>query len=241
MLITRCRLVLHDSLYYATREMGTLYETERYLHNYALSYALFGGHFIHVPYFASGCRPRYHQDLEPLNERGVYVTPARPVRWDYWLVTWKMAQVAYYRRPERFGARGNFPENYGRAKELAPESEFELFVVSREAIELPRWIRMGKWASKILVTAGAPLEPTERTGVYVSSIPLNPLDATGKLTAYDVISMPPVSLVNNARLDGPFYELADGTRLPAGMSYTFPEGQDVAAGARRPGRATRGK
>jgi len=39
--ITRCRLNLHDSVYYATREMGTLYETERYIHNYALSYALF--------------------------------------------------------------------------------------------------------------------------------------------------------------------------------------------------------
>ena len=40
MLITVCRLVLHDYLYYASREMGRLYETEKYLHNYGLTYAL---------------------------------------------------------------------------------------------------------------------------------------------------------------------------------------------------------
>ena len=35
-----CRLVLHENLYYATREVGRLYETGRCLHNYALTYAL---------------------------------------------------------------------------------------------------------------------------------------------------------------------------------------------------------
>ncbi len=36
----RCTIELHDSLYYATREIGRLYETEPILHNYALCYAL---------------------------------------------------------------------------------------------------------------------------------------------------------------------------------------------------------
>jgi len=38
--IQRCTLTLQESVYYATREMGTLYETGNYLHNYALTYAL---------------------------------------------------------------------------------------------------------------------------------------------------------------------------------------------------------
>ena len=33
--LLRCTITLHDSVYYATREMGTLFETERYFHNYA--------------------------------------------------------------------------------------------------------------------------------------------------------------------------------------------------------------
>src|SRR6185369_4814986 len=125
--VTRCRLTLHDSVYYATREMGTLYETERYIHNYALSYALFNDTIIKVPYFCASYKPNYRSDLGKLNEIGVYVTPAKPVVWDYLLVTWKIAQVSYYRKPERFGGK-NYPKNIGRAKELAPESEFEFFV-----------------------------------------------------------------------------------------------------------------
>jgi CRISPR-associated protein Csc1 len=222
MIVMRCRLILHDSLFYATREMGTLYETERYVHNYALSYALFNDRLIGVPYFASGYRPNYAGDLRKLNESGIYVTPARPLKWDYLLITWKMAQVTYYRKPEQFGGRGNFPENFGRAKELAPESEFEFFVVSRQPVTLPHWIRLGKWASKSLVEASPLLEIKERVGSFISASPLNPLDVPGQLGAYDLISMPPVSLVVNARIEGPYYELPDGTKIPAGMAYTFP-------------------
>jgi CRISPR-associated protein Csc1 len=222
MFIMRCHLTLHDSLFYATREMGTLYETERYLHNYALSYALLGNR-ISVPYFTNSYRPSYARDLEQLNDAQIYVTPARPLRWDYLLITWKMAQITYYRKPERFGRRGNYPENYGRAKELAPESEFELFIVSAQPVILPRWIRMGKWASKILVETDKPLQLAEHKGDFVSGTPLNPLDVNGRLQAFDLISMPPVSLVVNARIEGEYYELDDKTRIPAGMKYTFPE------------------
>ena len=38
--VAQCRLVLHDSVYYSTREVGRLFETGRYLHNWALTYAL---------------------------------------------------------------------------------------------------------------------------------------------------------------------------------------------------------
>ncbi len=40
MFVTICHLKLHDYLFYASREMGRLYETEKYLHNYGLTYAL---------------------------------------------------------------------------------------------------------------------------------------------------------------------------------------------------------
>ena len=38
--IYHCRLMLHEPLFFATREVGRLYETGRFLHNYALTYAL---------------------------------------------------------------------------------------------------------------------------------------------------------------------------------------------------------
>ncbi len=220
MLVTRCRLTLHDTVFYATREMGTLYETERFFHNYALSYALFNDAILQTPYFWADYQPRYESDLEKLNQRGIYVTPARPLRWDYLLLTWKIGQVAYYRKPERFGGR-NYPANYGRAKELAPESVFEFFVIHREPVSLPRWIRLGKWASKALVEPEKSVEAEVHHGDFNSACPLNPLDVPSELKIYDLISMPPVSLVFNATLNGDHYSLDEKTKIPAGMQYTF--------------------
>jgi len=220
--ITRCRLILHDALFYATREMGTLYETERYIHNYALSYALFNDTIIKVPYFCASYRPDYPGDLEKLNEVGIYVTPARPVTWDYILATWKMAQVTWYRKPERFGGK-NYPRNIGRAKELAPESTFEFFVLSQQLVPLPRWIRLGKWMSKAEVQVIWQGQPVRRSGLFTVNHPLNPLDVPSHLIVFDLISMPPVSLVVNARLKGEYYQLPGQTCLPVGMRYVFPE------------------
>jgi len=219
--ITRCRLILHDTLFYATREMGTLYETERYIHNYALSYALFNDTIIKVPYFCASYRPDYPGDLEKLNEVGIYVTPARPVTWDYILATWKMAQVTWYRKPERFGGK-NYPKNIGRAKELAPESTFEFFVLSQQLVPLPRWIRLGKWMSKAEVQVIWQGQPVRRSGLFTVNHPLNPLDVPSHLIVFDLISMPPISLVVNARLKGEYYELSDKMCLPVGMHYVFP-------------------
>lgn len=223
MLITRCRLVLHDTVFFATREMGTLYETERFFHNYALSYALFNNSILRVPYFWASYRPRYSEDLGKLNERGIYVTPAYPIHASFLLITWKMAQVGYYRKADRFGGK-NFPMNFGRAKELAPESEFEFFVIHKEPLTLPRWIRLGKWASKAVVIPSEVMEAKLQKGEFVSTPPLNPLDLPNSLepSIYDLISMPPVSLLNHARFDGEHYALDEKTHIPAGMKYTFP-------------------
>lgn len=221
--IARCRLTLHDTLFYATREMGTLYETERYIHNYALSYALFNDTIIRVPYFCASYKPNYANDLGKLNEAGIYVTPARPLVWDYVLATWKMAQATYYRKPERFGGK-NYPVNIGRAKELSPGSTFEFFILSQEPVTLPRWIRLGKWMSKaeVEILSMQTGKAHSDNKPFVAACPLNPLDIPLQASTFDLISMPPVSLMNNARLVGTCYEIS-GVKLPAGMRYAFPQ------------------
>jgi CRISPR-associated protein Csc1 len=220
--IIRCRLTLHDTVFYATREMGILYETERYIHNYALSYALFNDSIIRVPYFCASYKPDYPGDLDKLNATGIYVTPARPLHWDYVLATWKMAQVTYYRKSERFSGK-NYPQNIGRSKELAPGSVFEFFVFSSEDVNLPRWIRLGKWMGKAEVEITWQDQLARKSGSFIANHPLNPLDVPGQLSTFDLISMPPVSLVANARLESEYYKMPDKTCLPAGMHYTFPK------------------
>ena len=60
-----------------------------------------------------------------------------------------------------------------------------------------------------------------KQGDFTSAFPLNPLDLPPqtRLLTYDLISMPPVSLLDHAQLAGPHYKLADGRCLAAGLAY----------------------
>jgi CRISPR-associated protein Csc1 len=215
MLLTICRLTLHDFLFYASREMGRLYETEKYLHNYGLTYAL---GLVKSPYTNMTQVPHYAEDLSVLNEQGVYVTPAHPVQCSFAFHTFKMANVNYYAyTPQESKNRIVF----GRAKELAPESSFEFFVLSREAIRLPRWIRLGKWMAKARVTTLAQHTVQVKSGNgqmrHINGA-LNPLDLTQRPVTCNIVAMAPASLITNVSLNGDYYEGA-GVMLPVGMRY----------------------
>ncbi|NJM08202.1 type I-D CRISPR-associated protein Cas5/Csc1 [Candidatus Gracilibacteria bacterium] len=215
MYLYRCRLTLHEPLFFASRELGRLYETGRYLHNYALSYAL---GFAQSPWFHREQVPHYADDLRPLADH-VYVTPGLPERVGFQLATFKYGEEILH--VEMKQAERNTP-SFGRAKELAPESSFVCYVLSAEPLRLPRWIRLGKWHSKTLVTVEE-LVAQERDGPFQAACPLNPLDVpAGTLRAFDIISMPPASLIANARCQGPHYVVGSGVGLPRGMRYTFP-------------------
>lgn len=226
MVLYYCRLTLHDNVFFATREMGILYETEKYLHNWALSYAFFSGVYIPLPYHLQGDRaqtPSYlnrdrEQNLISLNSDNLYIFPAFPLRWSYQINTFKAAQTTYYGKSKQFGEKGadrNYPINYGRAKELAVGSEYSTFLIAPESFEIPRWIRLGKWMAKTKVTAAAIPETAlkSRSGTYVCRHPLNPLDLPPQqqLKLYDRIVMPPVSLVAQAQIEGDYWQLEGET------------------------------
>lgn len=240
--IYRCTLELHDSMYFATREIGRLYETEPILHNYALCYALglvdSDHHSTTVSeeyfyrYFCPEQVPKYEEHLTPLNQQGIYVTPARAVSHATVLNTWKYANNNYHVEMEK--TQKNIP-SFGRAKEIAPESQFECFVISEPVLsqkqvkkhQIPRWIRLGKWASKARVELSDPLDFELRTEDFMCSHPLNPLDVmfVQQVVSYDTLNMPPVSLIRNVRfLHGQHYRIKEGKEtfcLPVNMQYRF--------------------
>lgn len=230
--IYRCLLELHDSLYFATREIGRLYETEPILHNYALCYALglvdsqqYATTVSEEDSYRYFCReqiPKYSEHLTPLNERGIYVTPGRSLHHTSILNTWKYANNNYHVRMEK--TQKNIP-SFGRAKEIAPESKFEFFILSKQLLDLPKWkwIRLGKWMSKAQVTFQQlpPIKPKQ--GAFTCVHPLNPLDVMfiNQVFSYDVINMPPVSLIRNAKIQGQYYVLDKNLNLPANLEYRF--------------------
>jgi CRISPR-associated protein Csc1 len=228
-IIYRCTLELHDSLYFATREIGRLYETEPVLHNYALCYALglvdSDRHSTRVSeehsyrYFCPEQVPKYEEHLTPLNQQGIYVTPARAIKHTAVLNTWKYANNNYHVEMEK--TQKNIP-SFGRAKEIAPESQFECFIITEKLLSLPRWIRLGKWMSKAEVKSEELAKPRESEGEFIFPYPLNPLDVmfTHQVLSYDTVNMPPVSLIRNVRLRGHYYE-TEGIKIPARMTYRF--------------------
>ncbi|OAB62597.1 type I-D CRISPR-associated protein Csc1 [Leptolyngbya valderiana BDU 20041] len=232
--IYRCCLELHDSLYFATREIGRLYETEPILHNYALCYALgfvdsdrYGTRVETDNEYRYFCRhqvPQYEAHLSQLNHRGIYVTPARSIHHTAVLQTWKYADNRYHVEMQK--TQKNIP-SFGRAKEIAPESEFECFVISETELPFPKWIRLGKWMSKAAVNVEPLPKPTYRENRSVTvPYPLNPLDVmfSHRVMSFDTINMPPVSLIRNVKLQGNVYEVQlekETIALPAQMTYRF--------------------
>ncbi|MBD1921688.1 type I-D CRISPR-associated protein Cas5/Csc1 [Microcoleus sp. FACHB-831] len=230
-IIHRCQLELHDSLYYATREIGRLYETEPVIHNYALCYALglvdsevYSTNVTEEHSYRYFCReqiPKYEEHLTPLNQQGIYLTPARSLSHSTTLNTWKYANNNYHVEMEK--TQKNIP-SFGRAKEIAPESKFEFFAIAQKSLALPRWIRLGKWMSKahIEIVETQEVKPSNNEQQFTFPYPLNPLDVmfTHQVFSYDVINMPPVSLIQNVKIQGEFYQFGK-LKIPARMHYRF--------------------
>lgn len=231
-IIYRCKLELHDSLYFATREIGRLYETEAIIHNYALCYALglidskiystTVAEEDSYRYFCPEQVPKYAAHLTPLNEQEIYITPACSLHHSSMLNTWKYANNNYHVEMEK--TQKNIP-SFGRAKEIAPESQFEFFLIAQKDIKLPKWIRLGKWMSKAEITVEKLPQPKTKTDLFTCTHPLNPLDVmfTNQVISYDVVNMPPVSLIQNVQMQGEYYYFDDlkNVKLPKQMQYRF--------------------
>ena len=229
--IYRCQIELHDSLYFATREIGRLYETEPVIHNYALCYALglvdseiystTVSEEHSYRYFCPEQVPKYEWHLTALNQQGIYVTPGRSISHSSTLNTWKYANNNYHVEMEK--TQKNIP-SFGRTKEIAPESKFEFFIISEKPLKLAKWIRLGKWMSKAAVEIVEQKEvkrsPSETD--FIFPYLLNPLDVmfTHQVISYDVVNMPPVSLIQNVKMLGRYYEF-DKLKIPACMEYRF--------------------
>lgn len=216
------RLTFHENLFYATREVGRLYETGRYLHNYALTYAL---GLASAPYFQAQHVPAYAEELGALNQQGIYVTPARGVDVRYQMVTFKFADNVYRVKMEPNSR--NIP-SFGRAKEIAVGSVFEFAILHPTPLKTPKWVRMGLWRSKaqVEVIGESEAKLVSSGKEQVASLPLNPLDVKGDFKLYDLISMPPSSLADGARIETEWIKAEIPNRnpvyLPAHMRYTFP-------------------
>jgi CRISPR-associated protein Csc1 len=197
--VQECTLRADGPIYYATREVGRLYETGDHLHNYALTYAL---GFAQAPYHVESLRPSYAEHLAGVTQRGVYVTPAMPFRVAHTISSLKFGFEKWHEDTDKKKA-GNYP-NYGRIKEIAPGSLFRFCVLSSAPISLPHWIRLGIWMTKceVIVNALGYLNESSDVRLMRCEYTLNPLDLPSMPFNFDIVPMPPSSLIRFPQLEG---------------------------------------
>ncbi|MGQ4646186.1 type I-D CRISPR-associated protein Cas5/Csc1 [Lyngbya aestuarii] len=228
-----------EPVFFASRELSDTYYTEGMIGNYALAYAL---GWARSPYRLTGKdtgRPRYLEDLTPLAEK-CYILPAYPVEGglsfrferfnalsdSYWYaMTNNRVATAREDLPlKRTGKKpntfrpSNFPQT-GRLRMIERGSRFQTLVFGNR--ELPEYIRVGKFTSKVRVDVLRELTVTQLpVGDYCCNVYLSAADLPNNLElfTFDLISIPPVSLLKNLRFHGEAWKVGDFT-LPANLKF----------------------
>ena len=217
-----------EPVFFASRELSDTYYTEGVLGNYALAYAL---GWAHSPYRLTGMatgKPTYIEDLSPLD---CYILPAWPVdnrvsfRFErfnalsdsYWYaMTNNRVAIAREDLPiKRTGKKpstfrpSNFPQT-GRLRLIERGNRFQTLVFG--ARELPEYIRLGKFRSKVRVN---PLTTFDVISLpvdnYYSNTYLNSADLPSWLNyiAFDLIAIPPASLLKNLHFGGEAWQVGN--------------------------------
>ena len=247
MKIFQCDLTLLENTFYSSREVGNFYQTEPFIGNYALCYAL---GVVNAPYFNNGSI-FYAEHLSLLNDQGIYITPASIIGQprfsvqqfnaqpdSYWfamgnntIVTkpdgWDVQQgSAWYLIERGTGTRKkvrtmNRPQ-IGRIKMLAIGVKARFYLITQAtAPRIPAYIRLGKWMSKArLETVEVDFSETKVQSAKLSGL-LNPLDlpTTIAVHTFDLLSVHPVPLFRNAVVSGALLDVGHGIYLPDGMKF----------------------
>jgi CRISPR-associated protein Csc1 len=235
--IYRADLTLMEHTYFASREIGTLYESEPLIGNYALTYAL---GLCAAPYDWNG-PPRYKQDLGPLNERGLYVTPATflPGKLRFGFSQFNGQSDSYYFRfdqnaiatdPAKKARAANFPQS-GKIRMLGIESQAQFYLLSLhgEPPLLPGYIRLGKFNSKarlewqqLQLIQEQPQETEREIKFFLNATDL-PSALLPSLRDFSIYTIYPAPLLSRCRLSGLFWQAmtTEGQQvfLPTGMHY----------------------
>lgn len=231
--IYRGRLELLDHVFFATMERGKVYETGAFIHNYAMAYAL---RLASAPYSHLIQEPHYEEELNPLNEQGLYITPAEPLSIGH-------RRVQFNTIAEGYGFAGKerslgYPD-WGFIRVLRPECVFEFYVVITDlaascisptlALALSgcaAHLRLGKFLGKAKIVLHRAETIEIKQGDFTANALLNWRDlAVDPSVPGDIYAAAlPTRLIANARFRQSSYRVArfgeqDEVRLPIDMRF----------------------
>lgn len=219
-----------EPIFFASRELSDTYYTEGTIGNYALAYALGWARSPYRLTSQESGKPRYVEDLTPLNTE-CYILPAwsaqgsatfRFERFNalsdsYWydmtnnrVATARedMLRVRQGEKPSTFRP-SNFPQT-GKLRMIERGNYFHTLVFGDR--ELPDYIRVGKFMSKVRVQILQEMSVESLPiGEYACTACFSTADLPTDLNylSFDLISMPPTSLVRNLRFRGAAWKMGD--------------------------------
>lgn len=205
-------------IWFASREVGRLADTEPYFLNTALYYAfgLASGRYVDRLF-----EPTYLDDTVDVADN-IYITPATPtggsanrITSTYNTSTDDYATINYSAQDDPNEGR-NLP-SYGRRRVLGHGNELRCYVLGRGVdtdelrAELPAYVRLGKKRGKARVET-KPLAVDDGTGEYELGHAIGAYDSD-QTPVGDLITkqMRPTPLVAQARYDGPHVVLSEPT------------------------------
>lgn len=225
-------LILWEHTFFASREIDPLYASEPLIGNYALTYAL---GLCNAPYRWDG-GPRYKVDLAPLNELGLYITPAGFSSLRMALTRFNGQTDTYYFRFDKNAIATtsnkvkamNFPQS-GRIRMLGLGSHAHFYLLDRDHLiakgkgpRLLPYVRLGKFMSKARIEWKEKVIPglIQSDGAKVSGL-LNAVDLedTAALLVYSTYNIHPAPILRDVEMSGQFWQLDKDTLLPVRMRY----------------------
>lgn len=220
---------------FTSREVGRLADTEPYILNTALYYALglASGRYVDRSF-----EPTYLDDTDPIAKE-VYISPAAPVPGTnprYVTTTYnatrdEYAVVNYSAEDDPYGSQ-NLP-SYGRRRSLTHSTELRFFIIPRErdttavAEDLPQYVRIGKKRGKARIDLTA-REAKELTGSFRLNHPIGAYDhdvtPIGNVVSK---SMQPTPLIIQGDYKGKYLQIdrsdaktePKAVSLPSGLTF----------------------
>lgn len=198
-----CRLYNHDYLWFSSYEISKLSTTLAVLHNYALTYSL--GDFSYG--ISWGTAPRYEEDLARIP---LYTTPAMATFWSHTRITYNAVNSRTLRTDDAprginspdLGWRNYLDPVYPTDERAAQQLGFACYLFTFDGRQPKGVTRLGKKGAVVRILWEEIARPVAvfRDDLVCPTHPLNPLDISGQLGAYEPVVIPPHLLLRTAEV-----------------------------------------
>jgi len=200
------RLYNHDYLWFSSNEISRVSTTQPFLHNYALCYALARrSHRTCI-----GSVPKYVTDPDgEFGAMSVYATPGRAERVQRTAITFNAINDLSLTTGDsktlntpNFGKRVYLNPQWEPHDASRPQAGYECYVFVFDDYQLPGAFRLGKKGAPVRARWQEIDNPLAmfRTEAIEATHAVNPLDVGGKRVTFDIIFIPPHSIMRTGTI-----------------------------------------